>query len=63
VSALTDRIAEVLVSHLMYPDGRSGYAVCTCGLAMLTVTEHTAHVAEQIEAALGLTEEKQHRLG
>lgn len=51
MSALTDRIAEVLTGFHVDPSDS------VCGCYELT-PEDAAHVAERVEAELGLTEEK-----
>lgn len=56
MSALTERLTEVLRAHRMTAGFRHdlGEFYCNCGAWM---TDHAAHVAERVEAALGLTEE------
>jgi len=67
MTALTDRIAEVLIEHGNW--GFNGWAddqmqqLCDCGYLFTGgLQEHAAHVAEQIETALHLTEETANRL-
>jgi hypothetical protein len=57
MSALSDRIAEVLQVHMpnaLFPSG----VQCSCNLrVVLAPVEYAAHVAERIVEALDLTEE------
>jgi len=60
MTALTDRIAEVLREHVSAQTANWETKLrCECGQGDFTTKlEYAAHVAEQIEAALRLTEEK-----
>jgi len=60
VTALTDRIAEVLREHC---PGTYEACRCECGEPTNGDDEWAAHVAEQIKAELQLTEEWAGRLG
>jgi hypothetical protein len=59
MSVLTDRITKVAMAHLPVPHG-THYWRCAypCTWQYGTREEHSAHVAERIEAELGFHEEQ-----
>ena len=57
MSAVTDRIAEVLREHWPVPHGYYWRCSYPCQWKQGDEDDHSAHVAELVSEALGLTEE------